>query len=257
TDDGFDFLGFNVRRYRTKDGPKVLTKPSKNAMKKIRRRLASEMRALRGANPQEIIGRLNPVIRGVAAYYRIGVSSDAFSVLDDYLWRLLYKWACRRHPTKGRRWVKNRYFGRYNKTRNDQWVFGDRQTGAYLHKFSWTPIVRHVPVAGRASPDDPALAQYWASRRRRKTRPPLASSLEHALRAQHGRCPRCGDYLLHDDHEPQSPREWETWFTAVRTALTREAVTTRTHGRTNNTARLVHTQCHRRHPNGAATGTDT
>ncbi|WP_131785898.1 hypothetical protein [Protofrankia symbiont of Coriaria ruscifolia] len=50
---------------------------------------------------------------------------------------------------------------------------------------------------------------------------------------------------------------WETWFTAVRTALTREAVTTRTHGRTNNTTRLVHTQCHRRHPDGAAKGTDT
>jgi RNA-directed DNA polymerase len=256
-DEGFDFLGFNIRRYRTENGHKVLTKPSKDAMKKTRRRLADEVRALRGATPKEIVGRLNPVIRGVAAYYRTGVSSEAYSTLDDHLWRHLYRWACRRHPGKGRRWVKNRYFGRFNKTRNDQWVFGDRQTGAHLHKFSWTPIVRHVPVAGGASPDDPAMARYWADRRRRRKPPPLAPSLERALRAQNGRCAACGEHLLHSDGEPQSPAQWEAWFTAIRTALTREAVTMRTtHGRTNDAYRLVHSRCRSRRPGGTAKGTD-
>ena len=42
-------------------------------------------------------------------------------------------------------------------------MFGDRDTGAYLAKFAWTKIVRHVPVHGWASPDDPALARYWAA----------------------------------------------------------------------------------------------
>jgi hypothetical protein len=45
-----------------------------------------------------------------------------------------------------------RYFGAFNKFRNDRWVFGDRDGGTYLVKFSWTGITRHVMVKGRASP---------------------------------------------------------------------------------------------------------
>jgi len=59
-DDGVDFLGFNVRRYRGK----LLIKPSKAAVKRIRARLTAEMRALRGHNAQVVLIRLNPVIRG-------------------------------------------------------------------------------------------------------------------------------------------------------------------------------------------------
>ena len=67
-------------------------------------------------------------------------------------------------------WIIARYFGMFNKSRRDRWVFGDRQSGAYMHKFAWTRIVRHRMVKGTASPDDPALADYWAERRR-KTHP--------------------------------------------------------------------------------------
>jgi RNA-directed DNA polymerase len=70
-DDGVDFLGFNVRRYRGK----LLIKPSKAAVKRIKARLTAEMRALRGHNAQMILIRLNPIIRGWSAYYRHGVSA--------------------------------------------------------------------------------------------------------------------------------------------------------------------------------------
>ncbi len=69
--EGFDFLGFNIRRY---PNGKLLTKPSKEALRQIRRRLSAEMKALRGANADAVITRLNPVITGWAAYYRIGAS---------------------------------------------------------------------------------------------------------------------------------------------------------------------------------------
>ncbi|MER6961678.1 hypothetical protein [Streptomyces sp. NPDC000618] len=49
----------------------------------------------------------------------------------------------------------------------ERWVFGDRDSGRYLAKFSWTKIVRHQMVKGNASVDDPALAGYWAERRRK------------------------------------------------------------------------------------------
>ena len=68
--EGFDFLGFNIRRY---PNGKLLTKPGKEALRQIRQRLSAEMKALRGANAHAVITRLNPVITGWAAYYRIGV----------------------------------------------------------------------------------------------------------------------------------------------------------------------------------------
>jgi Group II intron, maturase-specific domain len=91
---GFDFLGCNVRRYPC---GKLLIKPSKTAVTRIKRRLAEEMRSLRGAAPGVIIGRLNPIITGWAAYYRGVVSTQTFHTLDHYLWRLTYRWALRRH----------------------------------------------------------------------------------------------------------------------------------------------------------------
>ncbi|OHV51594.1 hypothetical protein BCD48_45085 [Pseudofrankia sp. BMG5.36] len=249
--EGFDFLGFNIRRYQTSSGGKLLIKPSNDAMKAIRRRLATEIRRLRAATPAILIGRLNPIIRGWAAYYRIGVSSAAFHALDNYLWRLLYNWARRRHPNKPKRWIKNRYFGRFNKDRQDTWVFGDRQTGVYLHKFSWTPIVRHVLVKGTASPDDPALTRYWADRRRNRKLPPLAPSLMRSLRAQRGRCPLCGNSLTDADREPQSPSQWEEWFFTLRTTLSHHRVA-QTSGQPDEHYRLVHARCARRHPGDTA-----
>jgi RNA-directed DNA polymerase len=125
------------------------------------------MRALRGSNAAAVLAALTPIIRGWAAYYRSVVSSRTFKSLDDYLWKLTYKWATHGHANKSRTWVVTRYFGKFNKFRNDHWVFGDAASGAYLVKFAWTPIVRHTLVKGGASPDDPALTEYWATRRRR------------------------------------------------------------------------------------------
>jgi RNA-directed DNA polymerase len=252
--DGFDFLSFNVRRYRTQRGGKLLIKPSKEAIIKNRQRLSEEMRALRGADPAEIIWRLNPIIRGWAAYHRPVVASEAFSKLDDHVWQLLYQWARRRHPTKPWHWVAARYFGKFNKPRQDRWVFGDRDSGVYLHKFSWTKIVRHVPVHGTASPDDPALAQYWADRRRKRQPPPLAPSTMRLIRVQRGRCRLCGEYLLHADGEPQSPSQWEQWFKVIRKAMVRHLIIADTTGQPDQ-YRLVHAYCHERHPADKGTST--
>ena len=88
------------------------------------------------------------------------------------MWKLTYKWANWTHPHKGKRWIIGKYFGAFHPDRRDQWVFGDRESGAYLLKFAWTKITRHTLVKGWASPDDPVLTSYWAARRRRG-KPPL------------------------------------------------------------------------------------
>ena len=116
--EGFDFLGFNVRRYRGK----LLIKPSKAAIRRIRERLRSELRALRDHSAKAVIRRLNPIIRGWANYYRTHVAAEIFAKLDQYLWRLTYKWARFSHANKSASWVTARYFGKFNKARQDRWV---------------------------------------------------------------------------------------------------------------------------------------
>jgi len=243
-EDGFDFPGFNIRRYPNR---KLLIKPSQAAIRRVRERLAAEIRALRGGNAMTVIATLNPIIRGWAAYYRGVVSSGAFSSLDDYLWKLTCKWATWRHASKPKRWIAGRYFGKFNKFRNDHWVFGDRDSGACLTRFSWTGIQRHVPVTGAASPDDPTLASYWAERRT-KVKPPLDQYTLRLLTRQDARCPLCGDHLLTPDQPPQSPGQWERWWLQVtRQAIAASYLTH--HGRPGpageDQTRLVHASCQR------------
>jgi RNA-directed DNA polymerase len=251
--EGFDFLGFNVRLYRRK----LLIKPSKAAIKRIRSRLSTEMRILRGSNAPMVLAKIVPIVRGWTAYYRGVVSKRIFNSMDSHMWKLTYKWAKHGHPNKARYWISNKYFGRFNPDRADRWVFGDRASGAYLPKFAWTKIVRHVMVPGRASPDDPALAQYWTDRRR-KAKPPLDTSTLRLLRQQDGRCPLCGEHLLHADHEPASPREWEQWLTGIRKAITRHNLSTAQGcpGTSDETRiRLVHSSCQRLSTTGRDQGT--
>ena len=236
-DEAFDFLGFNVRRYRSK----LLIKPSKAAVRRIRERLRTELRSLRGSNATTVIKTLNPIIRGWAAYYRTQVSSRMFGSLDSYLWQLTFKWARFSHANKPTRWVVARYYGRFNTSRRDRWVFGDRKSGAYLHRFAWTKIVRHQMVTGAASPDDPALAEYWAERRR-KTPLPIDKTSRWLLKAQDGRCAICRNALVSDDDRPQNPREWERWLATTRKTITNVII--REHSKPDeNEPRLIHADC--------------
>jgi RNA-directed DNA polymerase len=235
-EEGFDVLGFNVRRYRGK----LLIKPSKAAVRRIRERLRSEFWSLRGSNAQAVIKRLNPIIRGWAAYYRTQISSETFSALDYHLWKLTYKWAIFSHANKPTDWVIHRYFGKFNKARRNRWVFGDRDSGAFMHRFAWTTIIRHQIVKHEASPDDPELADYWAWRRR-KTPLPINHTALRLHKVQDGRCAICRATLLPVEDRPQTPREWEEWL-----ATSRKTTDVVWDNGTSGAAepRLIHRRCH-------------
>jgi RNA-directed DNA polymerase len=135
-----------------------------------------------------------------------------------------------------------RYYGKFNKARQDRWVFGDRKSGAYMHKFSWTRIIRHRAVKHRASADDPALADYWAWRRRR-TPLPINKTTQELTNSQDGRCAICGGHLFPVEDRPQTPQEWDKWL-ATRTAVITTA--TREPGPADTAApRLTHPECRR------------
>jgi RNA-directed DNA polymerase len=253
--EGFDFLGFNLRRYPS---GKLFIKPGATAVKRFRKRLAGEFRALRGANAAAVLATIIPITRGWSAYYKTAVSSRVFSGLDNYLWKLTYKWACWTHPNKPKHWIAGRYYGRFSKFRNDRWVFGHPETGAYLPKLAWTPIVRHILVQGWASPDDPSLAAYW-ERRRQTVKPPLDPFAARLLSRQDGRCSLCGEHLLTPDQPPQSPQGWERWFLqVVRKAITADYLVLHGQPAAGNDTRthLVHATCQRRQsPRQRAGGT--
>ncbi len=245
--EGFDFLGFNVRRY---PNGKLLIKPSTAAVRRIRERLRTEMRGLRGSNARAVIAKLNPIIRGWAAYYRTVVSKKIFVALDAHVWWLAFKWGVRTHRNKPKSWVTARYFGKFNPARQDRWVFGDRDSGTYLTKFAWTKIVRHQMVDGFASPDDPDLTYYWSRRRSKQHHPPLNKDRRRLLSRQQGRCPLCGNLLLPGGRQPQHPDEWERWITATRNAVRARTLTLQAGpaGPDDRTALfLVHADCARHH----------
>ncbi|MET9619112.1 group II intron reverse transcriptase/maturase [Kitasatospora indigofera] len=248
-EEGFDFLGFTVRR----TSGKLIIKPSTAACKRLRERLRTEVKSLHGANVEAVLRRLVPIVRGWAAYYRAMSSTTTFASLDHYMWRLTWNWARRGHPKKSRYWIVDRYFGRFQPSRQDRWVFGDRDSGAFLPKFAWTGIVRHQLVKGGASPDDPALMEYWQDRRRRKAPPPMdKTSLVLAVRQQ-GLCPLCKQALIAGaEYEPDSPREWMNWFAASKKMLHKHHFTYRRDGGTDERTnlRLVHSECHRQHHAG-------
>ena len=124
-------------------------------------------------------------------------------------------------------------------------MFGDRSSGAYMHRFSWTRILRHRIVKHGASPDDPALADYWASRRR-KVPLPINKTTQELTDAQDGRCQICGGLLFTVEDRPQNPREWERWLTTTRYTI--DTIDTRAPSTSAQAEpRLVHADCRKGH----------
>lgn len=140
---GFDFLGFNIRQYKvsnSKSGYKLLITPSKQSVKSIRQRLRAEWLQLIGHNARTVVRKLNTLIRGQANYYRIAVAAKTFKSLDRWMYERCVRYAKRNHPHKSAAWRKAKYWGRLNKERKAEWVFGDKPSGAYLLQYAWFKI---------------------------------------------------------------------------------------------------------------------
>lgn len=169
-DEGFDFLGFNIRHYHGK----CLIKPQKKKVLSFLNGIRDWLRSHQQATTDEVIRYLNPRLRGWAQYYKFVVSAETFRYVDYQIWTYLWKWCKRRHPKKSRRWVKDKYFRNVD---GIEWTFSvptARDTIPHsilwLARLSRIPIERHRKVKGSASPDDPKLAEYWMLRAQRKHR---------------------------------------------------------------------------------------
>lgn len=165
--EGFDFLGQNVRKY---DG-KLLIKPAKKSVKSLLDKVREIVKSNASVTQAVMIQKLNPVIRGWAMYHRHGVAKASFSLVDSHIWQLLWKWARRRHPAKGARWVKGRYF---HADGHRSWEFATKSPveeetqRLRLFRAMTVPIIRHVKIQAPANPFDPAWMPYFTRRRTAK-----------------------------------------------------------------------------------------
>ncbi|MEC4886199.1 MAG: group II intron reverse transcriptase/maturase, partial [Scytonema sp. PMC 1070.18] len=200
-DDGFNFLGFNIRQYKGK----LLIKPQKEKALAFCKEVGKTLSKMKACKPEEVIRKLNPLLLGFANYYRGVVSKKTFSYIKDRVWHYLWSWGLRRHPNKGKKWVKDRYFHRHQ---NTEWTFGckvtnrkGKETNLYLYNIASTPIVRYVKIKGDSSPDDPTLREYWSKRHQDQGKNYWERNTKyyHVAQNQKWLCPVCGEYLLNGE----------------------------------------------------------
>lgn len=163
-DEGFDFLGQNIRKYNGK----LLIKPSKSSAKFFLKKIREIVKSNKGAPQDLLIRKLNPVIRGWVNYHRYVVSAETFSWIDYQIYKCLWQWATRRHRHKGRKWIAKKYW-HYIGTR--QWTFaaelkGDSTKAPYLalEYATNTNILRFKKIVAEANPFDERWNGYYEER---------------------------------------------------------------------------------------------
>jgi RNA-directed DNA polymerase len=196
-EEGFDFLGWNFRKF---DG-KMLIKPSKKNVKAFLRKIRELVKVNRTTKQEDLIGLLNSKIRGWVNYHKGTIASETFSKVDHEIWKVLWKWVNRLHPGKGSGWLIEKYF---NSTETRKWIFTAHTKNkegkprmVKLVKTSDTKIERHIKIRGEANPFDPAQEAYFESRLGREMEGNLKgkTKLLRLWRRQDKECPQCHERI--------------------------------------------------------------
>ncbi|EIO2936162.1 TPA: group II intron reverse transcriptase/maturase [Vibrio parahaemolyticus] len=160
--DGFDFLGFNLRKYKGK----LLIKPSKPNVLLFLSNLRALIKKHAALPVNDLIKMMNPKLQGWANYYRHSVAKQIFNHISNQLFHMLWSWAKRKHPMKGNRWIANKYFI----NRKGQWQFHgwhkvmDMDCQYNLVQITRIPIKRHVKIRSSAALYNPEFVDYLNNR---------------------------------------------------------------------------------------------
>jgi RNA-directed DNA polymerase len=196
-DEGFDFLGQNIRKYKGK----LLIKPSRKNVKAMLDKVRKIIKTSGPLSAGQLIVRLNPILRGWANYHRHVVSKRTFSNVGNAIFKALWRWAKRRHPNKSGQWIKQKYFhslGRRNWVFCGQFKDKDGKTRqAQLFDIPRVTIKRHTKIKGTANPYDPAWETYFEKRLDLKMDQNLKGrrQLLYLWQEQNGICPVCNQKI--------------------------------------------------------------
>ena len=190
---GFDFLGFNIRKYHLKSPymkPKLLIKPVKENVTGYLRGIRQTIKAMRQATTEDLIKTLNPRIQGWGIYYRHVVSKQLFARIDHEIQQALWRWAKRRHPKKRNGWIRKRYFRTF---RGNRWTFTGEE-GTRLMRMATLPITRHIILRKgmKVYASDRETVEYWRRREYKNAMNEIYSTkVGKIYTRQKGICPCC------------------------------------------------------------------
>lgn len=206
-DQGFDFVGWNFRKYKGK----LLIKPSKKNVKTFYQKLSEVIGANISVRQEDLIHLLNPMLRGWSQYHSPVVAKATFSRIDSLIFWRLMRWAKRRHPNKSAAWIRQKYW----RTVGDRnWVFavdvskddGSKVTKE-LYSLAGTAIERRKKIKGEYNPYDPNWEMYGETLRQERMLSMMRYRKEWAKLYidQCGLCAHCGcemdfDTGWHDHH---------------------------------------------------------
>lgn len=228
--EGFDFLGWNFRKYKGK----LLIKPSKKNVQAFYRKVREIVKTHISVKQEHLIAQLNPVLRGWAQYHQPVVAKETFSRMDSLIhWRLV-RWARRRHPKKSLPWCKSRYWQRIKD--RDEFAAtvktADGPLTMKLLKLADTEIVRHEKIKGDYNPFDPAWEVYGETLRTKRMLKSMSYQYETSMLyiSQNGRCALCGEPLEQEER-------WHDHHIVYKVVGGSDALSNRV---------LLHPVCHRR-----------
>jgi len=141
-DEGFDFLGFRMRRHKKRGTAKrhVYTYPSRAALMAVK----GKVRALAEGSTNQplatLLRRLNPVLRGWTNYFRHGASSKTFAYLDAFTWRRVWRWLCTKHPRRARKELVRRYCQNWRPVEDEVTLYNPARIAIVRYRYRATNI---------------------------------------------------------------------------------------------------------------------
>ena len=248
---GFNFLGFNFRKYQNKgkrrthlkknktikdkwDDYILLIKPEKAKIKNLLQECKEVLKSSKTVTQKVIILLLNPKLRGWAMYYRHVVSKEVFNRIDYEIWWKLFHWSKRRHPNKSKSWIIQKYFSQI-KGKSSK-IFRDKETNSEICELSRIPIRRFIKVdnSKRVFDSNPDTQKYWQDREYINAYKQIDSvKMRRLYESQKGICPHCKGQM--------------TLRQIQKSLLHTHHIKPRSKGGNNNYSnlQLIHAECHR------------
>jgi RNA-directed DNA polymerase len=183
-EDGFDFLGQNVRKYNGK----MIIKPSKKNVETFLANIRKVVNKHKEIKAGELAMMLNRKIKGWAIYHRTICAKRTFSQVDHAIFNALMRWCKRRHPKKNKHWIVNKYFTHLpGELGGNRWIFhgtitrgeDNAQSTVYLMKAASIHIRRHIKIKADVNPYAPEWQDYLERRhahRDNRSRPAKGST---------------------------------------------------------------------------------
>ena len=158
--DGFDFLGFNFKKY---NNDKVLVMPTQNGIKSFKSKIKEIFKQYRSSSLELLIDKLNPVIRGWGYYYRFVNSKVIFGKLDQYIWYKSLNWVKRLHQRREVLKYYKKYFKPFSDTYKSETltlINGAKR----VFRLSIIPLIEHIKIVATANPFNRDDDEYFTKR---------------------------------------------------------------------------------------------